>query len=97
MVSMESLPPDWESGYVDESDGGQGRQEATEALNWGLARLRPAQAELLESFYLDGQSVRDIARDRGLSERAVEGRLSRARKKLRKKLAPLVLGKGGPS
>ena len=104
MVSMESLPPDWESRYMSDGDGGEAMQEAdeaereaSEALNWGLARLRPSQAELLEAFYLDGRRVRDIAQELGLSERAVEGRLRRARKKLRRKLAPLIQGDGGSS
>ena len=55
-------------------------------INWGMARLRRAHAELLEDFYFAGKSVRDIARDRSLSERAVEGRLRRAREKLKKKI-----------
>ena len=49
-------------------------------INWGLARLRRAHAELLEDFYFNGKSVRDIARERSLSERAVEGRLRRPAK-----------------
>ena len=53
-------------------------------INWGLARLRRGHAEMLEEFYFADRSVRDIARDRGLSERAVEGRLRRARAKLKK-------------
>lgn len=53
-------------------------------INWGLARVRRGHAELLEEFYFTGKSVREIARDRGLSERAVEGRLRRARAKLKK-------------
>jgi RNA polymerase sigma-70 factor (ECF subfamily) len=95
MVSMESLSPDWESRYLTDAQSGEAQREASDALNWGLARLRPAQAELLETFYLDGRSVRDIAKEKGLSEKAVEGRLSRARKKLRKKMAPLIQGEGG--
>jgi RNA polymerase sigma-70 factor (ECF subfamily) len=53
-------------------------------INWGLARLRRAHAELLEDFYFEEKSVRDIAAARGLSERAVEGRLRRAREKLKR-------------
>jgi RNA polymerase sigma-70 factor (ECF subfamily) len=59
---------------------------AASIINWGLARLRRAQAELLEDFYFAGKSVRDMARERSLSERAVEGRLRRARQKLKKKI-----------
>lgn len=53
-------------------------------VSWGLSRIRRGQAELLEAFYFDGKSVREIARERSMSERSVEGRLRRARMKLRK-------------
>ena len=59
---------------------------AASAINWGLAQLRRRHAELLEDFYFAGKSVRDIANERSLSERAVEGRLRRAREKLRSKI-----------
>ena len=59
---------------------------AAAIINWGLARLRRTHAQLLEDFYFTGKSVRDIARERSLSERAVEGRLRRAREKLKKKI-----------
>ena len=55
-------------------------------VGWGMARLRRAHAEILEDFYFEGKSVCEIAAARSLSERAVEGRLRRARAKLRKKL-----------
>jgi RNA polymerase sigma-70 factor (ECF subfamily) len=60
--------------------------EAAAVIGWGLARLRRAHADILEAFYFDGQSVTEIAKARSLSERAVEGRLRRARAKLKKKL-----------
>jgi RNA polymerase sigma-70 factor (ECF subfamily) len=60
--------------------------DAAAAVNWGLTRVRRAHAELLEDLYFAGKSVREIAQARGLSERAVEGRLRRARQKLKKKL-----------
>ena len=59
-------------------------------VGWGLARIRRAHAELLEAFYFDGKSVREIAHERSLSERAVEGRLRRARARLRRKLEPMM-------
>ena len=59
-------------------------------VGWGLTRLRRAQADILEAFYFDGKSVREIALDNSLSERAVEGRLRRARAKLKKALTRLV-------
>ena len=59
-------------------------------INWGLAGLRRKHAELLEDFYFTGKSIRDIARERSMSERAVEGRLRRAREKLRQRIEPIL-------
>ena len=55
---------------------------------WGLAQLRRRHAQLLEAFYLEGKATRVIAAELSLSERAVEGRLRRARAALRKQLTP---------
>src|SRR5688572_12348484 len=60
--------------------------DSAAVVNWGIARLRSAHAELLEAFYFEGKTVQEIAAERSLSERAVEGRLRRARSVLRKKL-----------
>jgi RNA polymerase sigma-70 factor (ECF subfamily) len=62
-------------------------------VSWGLARIRRSHAELLEAFYFEEKSVREIAAERRLSERAVEGRLRRARAKLRKTLNKLMRGR----
>ena len=55
--------------------------DAFESLELFLAMtsLGRKKAGILESFYYDGMSVREIAADRGLSEKAVEGLLRRAR------------------
>lgn len=59
-------------------------------VGWGLAQLRRPYAALLEAFYFDGCSVADIAAAGATSERAIEGRLRRARAKLRRKLARVM-------
>ena len=63
-------------------------------LSCCLARLKKNHALLLEAFYFDEKSVREIAQDFGLSERAVEGRLRRARLKLRRQLDVLMADRG---
>jgi DNA-directed RNA polymerase specialized sigma24 family protein len=63
---------------------------AASLINWGMARLRRAHAAILEDFYFADKSVRDIARERSLSERAVEGRLRRAREKLKQKIERIL-------
>ncbi len=93
-ISLNSLPPDWERRFLEAGDG-KDDGECAAAVSWGLARLRPRQSKLIEAFHLDGKSVGEIAADLGVSERAVEGRLRRARLKLRAKLEPMVGSEGG--
>ena len=71
--------------------------ETVALIQWGLSRLADRHARLLEAFHFDGQSTRSIAEARGLSERAIEGRLHRARAALRKRLAPMLPGAGDAS
>lgn len=63
---------------------------AAALVNWGLTRLSKRQAALLEAFYFDGKNTREIADESGLSQRAVEGRLRRARQNLAKQLRPYI-------
>ena len=64
--------------------------EIAAVVGWGLARLRRGYADVLEAFYFEGKSVKEIAHERSTSERAIEGRLRRARAKLKKKLEKLL-------
>ena len=59
-----------------------------------ISSLGRKTAGLLEAFYYEGKSVREIAKDRQISERAVEGRLRRARQSL-KSLLPDLHSNGG--
>lgn len=58
----------------------------SESLQWALSLLEQKQALLLEGFHLEGLSIQALATRHGLSERAVEGRLRRARLHLRRLL-----------
>jgi RNA polymerase sigma-70 factor (ECF subfamily) len=60
--------------------------ESAAVIGWGMAQLRRTHSDILEAFYFDEKSLREIADERSISERAVEGRLHRAREKLKKKL-----------
>lgn len=62
------------------------RPEDVARLQWGLARISRNRARLLESFYFEERPVRDIAAEGKISDRAVEGRLRRAREALRRQL-----------
>ena len=63
--------------------------DAAAVVGWGMARLRRAHADVLEQFYFNGKSVKEIAVAQSTSERAIEGRLRRARAKLRKQIDKL--------
>lgn len=90
----EGVPPGWEGGLEGETMEPE-TPEAASLVNCGLSRLKPQQARLLEAFHLEGKRVAEIATLEGLSERAVEGRLRRARQKLKRHLETAVRGNGG--
>ena len=69
--------------------------QITATVDHALSRLPPAQADLIESFHFDRRPTARIAEDAGLSERAVEGRLRRARLRLRRELEHLLGLQGG--
>ena len=59
-----------------------------------ISSLGRKKAKILEAFYYDGMSVREIANVMDISERAVEGQLRRARQSL-KSLLPEIKTNGG--
>lgn len=59
-----------------------------------IASLGRKKARILEAFYYEGMSVREIAAEMSASERAVEGHLRRARRAL-KSLLPDSIKNGG--
>jgi len=61
-------------------------EEISLAVRGALERLPTGQAQLLEAFHYKRTRVAQIAADLGLSERAIEGRLRRARESLRREL-----------
>ena len=63
---------------------------AATLVQQGLAQLRRPDAELIAEFHIDGASVRDLAQARACSEKAIEGRLRRARIALAQVLAPWI-------
>jgi RNA polymerase sigma-70 factor (ECF subfamily) len=59
-------------------------------VGWGLARLRRQHADVLEDFYFEGRTVAEIAARRAVSERSIEGKLRRARQRLKQKLSKVM-------
>ncbi len=93
-ISLGALPPGWEIALEGEPMEPE-NPEAAALVNYGLSRLKPAQARLLEAFHLEGMKVAQIAAREGLSERSVEGRLRRGRQKLKKYVESAVRRNGG--
>jgi RNA polymerase sigma-70 factor, ECF subfamily len=69
-----------------ESDTVSDSAEIATAVSHALTRLPKAEAALLEAFHYDRSKVSQLAESYGISERAVEGRLRRARERLRREL-----------
>jgi RNA polymerase sigma-70 factor (ECF subfamily) len=56
------------------------------SLEQSLATLVPMDRRLVEGKYLEGATVRDLASESGLTEKAVESRLLRLRRRLREQI-----------
>ena len=69
-----------------DADAGRAATARRTLVERALARLPRPQAWLLEAFHLERRPTRDIAAHTGLTERAVEGRLRRARNSLRNEI-----------
>ena len=64
-------------------------------VNDALLRIPQAEARLLESFHYDRFKMSQLAEAYGVSERAIEGRLRRARERLRKELETTLKAERG--
>lgn len=78
-----------ERGPVSESS------EAASLVMHAMDRLPERQARLLEAFHFRQFKVAQIAVAFGMSERAVEGRLRRARERLRREIEAVLRAQGG--
>jgi len=72
------------------SDAVLEREETRTMVNAAMAQLPPHYREALEAKYVAGRSVRDIAAALGLSEKAVESQLTRARDAFRATFSALA-------
>jgi RNA polymerase sigma-70 factor (ECF subfamily) len=61
--------------------------EVTSLVTEALQKIPKREAQLLESFHFEHRRVAELAAAYGVSERAIEGRLRRARERLRNQLA----------
>jgi RNA polymerase sigma-70 factor (ECF subfamily) len=93
-LPLEDVSPAELMGAV-EAGGASDSAEVAAMVNQALARLPDPQSRLLESFHFDRIRYAQIAESLGISERAVEGRLRRARESLRRELEAALHATGG--
>jgi RNA polymerase sigma-70 factor (ECF subfamily) len=93
-VSLDGISPDQ---MLEAMDDGRAHDSADLAtvVNRALARLPKDHARLIEAFHYERRKVAQIAETFGISERAVEGRLRRAREHLRRELETALAADGG--
>ena len=93
-VSLDSVSP---ADVLAALDSGRPAESAaiTSVICHALTRLPADQAQLIEAFHFEDRRVAQIAQASGLSERAVEGRLRRARQRLRRELESVIGFQGG--
>ena len=69
-----------------DADAARDTLERRTLVERAIAKLPELQMRLLEAFHFERRPVADIASSLGVSERAVEGRLRRARQNLRREI-----------
>lgn len=81
-------------GSGDPNDGYSEDNLRSREIFLAINSLNQKKAKVLEAFYYEGMSVKEIAKEMSISERAVEGQLRRARRSL-KSLLPEFKTNGG--
>lgn len=85
IIAFEAVSSDDVLRAIEDNSYSESSEIAT-AVNQALARIPDAEAQLLEAFHFERFKVSQLATKYGISERAVEGRLRRAREHLRREL-----------
>ena len=93
-VSLDAVAPADVLAAVDEGTVSQS-VEIVSLVTAALTRLSRAEAQLLEAFHFERFKVAQLATTYGVSERAIEGRLRRARARLRHQIELTLKAEGG--
>jgi RNA polymerase sigma-70 factor (ECF subfamily) len=93
-VPLESVTPAELLAAVEDDRLSDGADIAS-LVSHAMSRLPSGQARLLEAFHFERTRVAQLASALGLSERAIEGRLRRARERLRRELETVLKAQGG--
>jgi RNA polymerase sigma factor (sigma-70 family) len=81
-VALDAVPDDVIAAALERDEAGDSAEVAA-AVNRALGLLPAGEARLLEQFHFERRRMAPLAEEYGISERAVEGRLRRARERLR--------------
>ena len=92
-VALDDATPDDMLNAIDDGRAHDSTEIAT-VVDRALAKLPKSQSRLIEAFHYERSKVAQIAESLGISERAVEGRLRRARENLRKQLETALRSHG---
>ncbi len=99
-VPLEAVPAALVDAALD-ADDALDSADVARTVNAALARMPEHEARLLEAFHFERRRMAQLAESLGISERAVEGRLRRARERLRTELerdgVPPLKAEGGVS
>jgi RNA polymerase sigma-70 factor (ECF subfamily) len=93
-ISLDTVTAEEIMSAVEHDDAGDSAEIAS-LMTRALARLPEHEAGLLEAFHFERRKVAQLAEQYGISERAVEGRLRRARERLRGELEITLKEQGG--
>lgn len=93
-ISLDAVSPEEIMAAVDANAVTDSAEVAT-VVSQALARIPEAEARLLETFHYDRLKMSQLAEVYGISERAVEGRLRRARERLRREVEITLKAQGG--
>ena len=92
--SIDVIPAEEILAAVDEDDVRASANVAS-VVNRALERIPENEARLIEAFHFERFKVAQLADAYGVSERAIEGRLRRARERLRHELEITLKAEGG--
>jgi RNA polymerase sigma-70 factor (ECF subfamily) len=84
-ISIDTVSPEEVLAAVENNTVSDSADVAT-VVSQALMKMPEAEARLLESFHYDRFKMSQLAETYGVSERAIEGRLRRARERLRREL-----------
>jgi RNA polymerase sigma-70 factor (ECF subfamily) len=93
-IPLDAVSPEEIMAAVDANAVTDSAEVAT-VVSQALARIPEAEARLLETFHYDRLKMSQLAEVYGISERAVEGRLRRARERLRREVEITLKAQGG--